>query len=396
MSKGFIREKKNKDGTVKKGVFEIIYDAPRQPGQKRNQKSVTVHGGINDARKKLREILRQIDDNLFVDTGKMTLRQFLKKWFKDYCEVNLAQTTRDSYRTIIEKHLIPILGDHQLVRLQPLHLQEYYSYALAKGRANGKGSLSPKTVHSHHRVLHRALETAIKWQLVSRNIADAVEPPKLEQFEAEIYGEEEIGKLLKVSRGTALYVPVLLALATGLRRGELLGLRWKDVDIKNNVIAINQSLLSTSEGLQFKAPKTKKSRRTITVPETVMIELEKHKKQQIKEKFALGDAYAKNDLVICREDGTPWHPGTFSHHYQNMLSKNKLMPIRFHDLRHTHASLLLQQGVHPKIVSERLGHSQIGITLDIYSHILPGIREQVAQDLDERLFKKACPTKNPT
>jgi len=381
--RGHIRPGKSKNS------WEIIYDAPREQGQERKQKSVTFKGKHSDAEKKLREILRQIDQGAYVDNEKITVKHFLSKWLKEYCKPTLTQTTYDSYAIVAGKHLTPALGKHILNKLKPLHLQSYYTKALESGRLDGKGGLSAKTVHSHHRIIHKALETAVKWQLIGRNIADAVDPPRLEQYEANVYGEEEVGKLLKAAEGTRLYVPILLTIGTGLRRGEVLGLRWKDVNHENKTIAVNQSLLSTTEGLQFKSPKNKKSRRLITVPASVFDELIKHKKvAQNKDRLACGKAYIDNDLVFCREDGSAWHPGTFSHNYQDLLTANNFPSIRFHDLRHTHASLLLRQGVHPKIVSERLGHSQIGITLDIYSHILPGIKEQVAQDLDEALFKK--------
>lgn len=370
------------------GVFEVYFYAPTPAGGKKLT-SVTVKGTITDARKMRRNKLVQVEQGGYIDSGKMTLKIFLEKWMKDYCEVNLARSTVDSYKIIVEKHLIPGLGHHVLSKLTPLHVQEYYSKALKGGRVSNGGPLSPKTVHSHHRILHRALKTAVKWQLVIRNVCDSVEPPKLEQYEGSVYDEKGSANLLKVAEGTRLYVPVLLALATGMRRGELLGARWQDLDLDAMTITTNQTLLATSGGLQFKTPKTKKSRRTITLPATVVDELKKHKVRQEAERLSRGDAWDKsNDLIIRREDGSPWHPGTFSHNYKDLLDDNGLPSIRFHDLRHTHASLLLRQGVHPKIVSERLGHSQIGITLDIYSHVLPGIQEEVAAKLDDKLFKK--------
>ncbi|MBO8136757.1 MAG: tyrosine-type recombinase/integrase [Desulfotomaculum sp.] len=381
MAKGHIRKRG-------KNSWQIIYDAPRGLDGKRKQKSMTIHGTKKDAERKLREILTQIDQNTYVDSGKLTVEEFLLRWLRDYAKVNLAQSTVDGYEIIIKKHLIPALGKYQLDKLQPLHIQEYYARALANGRADGKGGLSPRTVLHHHRLLHRAFETALKWQLVSRNVCDAVEPPKVDQYESNVYDEEHIGKLIDLLYGTRLYIPVIITLATGLRRAEILALRWKDFNAQKKTITINQTLLKTSAGLQFKPPKTKKSRRTITLPEPIVEELKKHKKDQKKIKLRLGEAYEDNDLICCQEDGTPWHPGTFSSAFHDILEKHNLPHIRFHDLRHTHASILLKQGVHPKIVSERLGHSQIGITLDTYSHIMPGLQEEVANKLGQQLFNR--------
>ncbi|MCL5780882.1 MAG: site-specific integrase [Firmicutes bacterium] len=381
---GFIR-KRGKD------TWQIVYDAPKEfPGQARNRKYLTFHGPEREAKKKLREILRQIDTNTYVDSKKMTLEDYLRRWLRDYCETaNLTQTTIDGYTVIIEKHLIPALGDHRLDKLQPLHIQEYYTQKLKSGRADGKGGLSPRTVLHHHRLLHKAFETAIKWQLLHRNICDAVEPPKAEQYEGDIYDEKQIDNILPYFVGTRLYIPILLALATGTRRGEVLAFRWKDLNKKAKTITVNQNLVVTREdGPQFKLPKTKKSRRQITLPDTIFEVLKKHKIKQEEEKLRIGEAYEDNDLICCLEDGSPWHPGTFSNYFHDILEANGLPKIRFHDLRHTHASLLLKQGVHPKIVSERLGHSRIGITLDLYSHVMPGMQEQVANQLDQQIFRK--------
>ncbi|MBE3586525.1 MAG: tyrosine-type recombinase/integrase [Thermoanaerobacter sp.] len=394
MARGHIRQRGENS-------WEIIYDAPRQPGQKRNQKSLTVRGTKKDAERKLREILHQIDTNTYVDPGKITFGQFLNRWLNDYCKINLTQTTYDGYKLNIEKHIIPALGDIRLSKLQPLHLQGFYRQALESGRLDGKGGLSPKTVHQLHRIIHRALEVTVKWQLLGRNVADAVEPPKCKDYEARVYDEKDVERLLSAAEGTRMYAPILLTLATGLRRGELLGLRWEDVDFKKHTITVNQTLYKTSAGLEIKTPKTKKSRRTITLPASVVDELKRHKANQAKEKLQAGEFYTDHGLVFCREDGSPWNPRSFSRDYRDLLKKHNLPLIRFHDLRHTHASILLRQGVHPKVVSERLGHSQIGITLDIYSHILPGIQEEVAKQLDENIFTrfaqaKKLPTKLPT
>ena len=382
MAKGHVRQ-------LKSGSWELVYDLPREPGQKRRQKSMTVKASSKkEADAKLREILRQIDTNTYVDAGKMTFGQFMQKWLENYCKINLTLNTYDGYKLYLEKHIIPALGDIQLSKLCPLHLQTYYAKALKGGRLDGKGGLAPKTVHQHHRIIHRALEIAVKWQLVGRNVADAVEPPRCEQYEARVYTEEEAWLLLHSAEDNRLYMPILLTMATGLRRGELLGLRWNDIDLGKGTITVSQALYKTSAGIEMTPPKTKKSRRTITTPASVVSELKKHNENQTKKREDAGEFWEENGLVFCREDGTPWNPRSFSRDYRDLLKKYGLPLIRFHDLRHTHASFLLRQGVHPKIVSERLGHSQIAVTMDIYSHILPGIQEEVAKGLDERIFTK--------
>lgn len=379
-----------KGSITKRGdSWRIAYDLPREPGEPRKQKFVTFKGSYKDAEAKLREILSQIDTNTYVDSGKMTLGEFLQRWHKDYCETNLRKTTVDGYRVIIETHLIPALGHIKLAKLRPMHIQEYYSKAMKSGRADGKGKeLSPTTVLHHHRMLRRALQTAIKWQLLARNICDAVEPPRAKRYKASVYDETAVARLLEVSEGTRLYMPILLTLATGLRRGEVLALHWDDYSPELKSLTVDEALLNVSGGPEFGDTKTNESRRRVTLPETIIQALKAHRERQDAEKKDAEEFWQENNLICCLEDGTRWHPGTFSDNFSRLLKKHELPHIRFHDLRHTHASLLLCQGVHPKVVSERLGHSRIGITMDLYSHVLPGIQDEVAKQLDEMLFKK--------
>jgi integrase len=188
--------------------------------------------------------------------------------------------------------------------------------------------------------------------------------------------------LLKSLKASRLYLPVALAVSTGMRRGELLALRWAEVDLDKAQISVNRSLEQTKAGLTFKTPKTERSRRRIALPKVIVKLLRAHKASQAAEKLRLGPIYQDRGFVCARPDGTPWPPDTFSTLFAAHIRRHKLPPVRFHDLRHTHATQLLKQGVHPKIVSERLGHSNISITLDTYSHVLPGMQEQAVAAID--------------
>jgi integrase len=380
MGRGHVRERRP-------GVFELVYDLPRLPGEGRNQKTTTVCAkNKTEAEKALRKIQTSIDENTYVDADKVTVEQYLARWLEDYATANLEQSTVDGYTIIVKMHLVPVLGKLLLSKLTPMDVQSYYSKALRKGRPGGRGGLSPRTVLSHHKLLHKALKMAVKWQILTRNVCDAVEPPRAKAFEAAVCDEVQAGSVLGVFVGTDLYIPVLFTLATGLRRGEVLALRWKDLDKEAMTITINQALIATTTGPIFKKPKTKKSRRVIALPGNIMGELERHDKKQIAQRLLLGKAYLNNGLICALADGTPWHPNTFSDAFGKTLVRSGLKKIRFHDLRHTHASLLLKQGVHPKVVSERLGHSNIGITMDLYSHIMPGLQEEAARKLGDLLF----------
>lgn len=297
---------------------------------------------------------------------------------------SLAGKTHERYAEIVNRHLVPAFGRTVLPNLQPIHIQAYYSQALESGRLDRKGGLSAQTVLHHHRVLHGALHQAVKWRLLARNPADAVEPPKPEQKEMRALDEDRSAWLLAVAQGNRLYIPILLAITAGMRRGEILALRWIDVDLINNVIHVPRSLEQTNLGVRFKEPKKRKSRRPISIPLLLAEALQLHRQQQNEFKKALGAAYKDNDLVCCYDDGRIWVPESFTSLYFK-FTRRVGVKVRFHDLRHSHASQLLRAGVSAKVVSERLGHSAIGITLDTYSHILPGMQEEAAARMNSAL-----------
>jgi integrase len=309
----------------------------------------------------------------------------LEKWLERYAKPNVAPKTFERYAEIVNAHLTPALGDIVLGKLQPLHIQEYYSQALESGRRNGQGGLAAQTVLHHHRVLREALRQAMRWQMISRNAADAAQPPHPVRPEFRVLDERQTATLLAATRNTTLYIPVLLAVTTGMRRGELLALRWCNIDLSAGTASVQGSLEETKEGLRFKRPKTQKGSRVVVLPSMTIEALRRHKARQAKEKLLLGAAYHDDDLVCAAADGNPIRPSAVSESFARLVRKPGAVRVRFHDLRHTHATHLLRQGVHPKIVSERLGHSTIAITLDVYSHVLPGMQKEAAQLIDASL-----------
>jgi integrase len=229
----------------------------------------------------------------------------------------------------------------------------------------------------HHRVLHEALHQAIKWQILGRNVADAVEPPRPERKEMCALDEAETAKLLEAAQGSRMYTPILVAVTTGLRRGELLGLRWQDVELDTEILAVRQSIEQTRSGLRFKTPKTQKGQRAVALPSITVETLRRHRTEQNKERLLLGPRYADQGLVFSMPDGTPWEPDAFTDAYRVIARQSGLPQVRFHDLRHTHATQLLRQGIHPKVVSERLGHATVAITLDIFRTCCPVCRRML-------------------
>jgi len=228
---------------------------------------------------------------------------------------------------------------------------------------------------------------AVQMRLLLVNPVSAVTPPRPRHREMKVLDEAGIARLLAAVEETPIRIPVLLALACGMRRGEVLGLRWSDIDFAAGSLAVRQTLQEAEGARIFKEPKTPKSRRVIALPAIALDALRHHKAQQAETKLLLGGRYADHDLICTQADGSPWWSSGFDRAFRRARKQALINDVRFHDLRHTHATMLLREGVHPKVVSERLGHASIGITLDIYSHVLPSMQEEAAERIDEGLRK---------
>ncbi|MHB8859795.1 MAG: tyrosine-type recombinase/integrase [Thermoleophilia bacterium] len=343
---------------------------------------------ISNRFKKIPDLpLRQViegSSHKSADRGGYTVGQYLGKWLVSI-KRNIGQRTFETYREIVEKHLIPSLGSILLVDLDPLDIDEYYTYALEAGRLDGKGGLSARSVNHHHRLLHGALEQALRWGLINRNPADAVRAPKPVGKEMSVLSNEQLAQLLKAAKGSRAYMAILLAATTGARRGEVLALRWADLDLQSGKAVIRRSLQLTETGISFKEPKTRQSSRVVTLPMFTIGSLKEHRKRQAEDMLLLGAQYKDFGLVCAQKDGTPINPASLSKHFLAIVRKTGIPHVRFHDLRHTHASILLSQGINPKVVSERLGHSSVSVTLETYSHVLPGMQEEVAKKIDAAL-----------
>ena len=378
MAKGHIRARGP-------GAWELKYDIGVDPVTgRRITRFRTVHGAKRDAQRELRAILTGVDGGTYTDPSKMTLAAWLQQWL-DEAQHKVARKTLQRYREIVELHLVPALGAFPLAKLQPAHIQAYYAAALASGRRDGSGGLSPQTVVHHDRVLNVAMKRARALRLIPTNPVEDVSRPAVNRHEIEVLEPAESAALLAAARTTRMFPIVFLALATGLRRGEVLGLRWSDVDLERRSLTVAQSLEQTKEGLRFKTPKTKRSRRTIALSPSLVEELQAHRARQAVDRLALGMGRDPAGLVFTRIDGDPIQPDSVTKMFARIVARAKIRPLSFHGLRHTHATDLLRAGVHPKITSERLGHSSIAITMDTYSHAIPGLQEDAAQRIDAAL-----------
>ena len=362
-----------------KNSWSVILDLGRDPVTgKRRQLWRSVKGPKRDAQVVLTQLLHQRDTGVDAPPGKTTVGEFLQLWLQTYAAPNTAPKTYERYEQLMRVHVVPLLGNIPLSKLRPLHIQGVYQRVREMGR-------SARTALHCHRVLKQALGHALKWQLLARNPAEAVDPPRPERHEMPSFTSDEVRRLLSAADQTPHGPLVYVAVMTGLRMGELLGLRWRDVDLDAGRISVRQTCQwLPKRGFIFRQPKTYRSARPVSVADRVVERLRQQRMRQAEERLAAGSAYDNNDLVFANAVGKPIHPNRLREAWARIGVQAGLR-LRFHDLRHIHASLLLQQGVHPKVVSERLGHSTVAVTLDIYSHVVPSLQVEAASQLEELL-----------
>ena len=372
-----------------KDTYSIKVSMGKDPASgKYKSQWFTVRGSKKDSEKRLSEILHQLDTGNYMKPGKTTVADYLTTWLADYVKPNLSPRTTEGYGQIMQRYLIPAFGSIPLTQLRPEHLQKYYSAKLTTGRCHGPGGLSAQTVRHHHTALHKALQTAVEWGLLSKNPADAVKPPRIKRPEMQIWNEEEVNRFLEAAKDTPYYAPFYTALFTGMRRSELLALRWQDIDFIYGQIYVTRSLHQLKDrSYVFTQPKSERSRRTVALPPSAFLVLNEHRKEKEAEALLLGKTLSDSELVFCNLS-QPIRPDTLTRAWPILAAKAGVRVIRLHDARHTHASLMLKQGIHPKVVQERLGHSTISITLDTYSHVAPGMQEAAAKRFDEVFSSK--------
>ena len=376
-----------------KGSWSIVLDLGRDPSTgKRKQQWVTVRGTKKEAEKKLSELQHQLNTGEFVKSSKLTVREFLTQWFQDYVKTNARAATAEGYKIIVERHLIPSLGGIALAQLQPSHIQGYYAKALGEGRCDGKGGLAARTVVHHHRVLREALSHAVKWGLVGRNVADAVDPPRAVNKEMKALDSAGVLRLLDAARGTIYFPLINLATFTGMRRSELLGLRWLDLNLSRGTVSIVQVLHCLPGGrIVFEQPKTARSKRLVKLSHETTLALRAYRDTVEADLKQVGDSISGDRLLFSHINGAPLLPNTVTHAFAKIARRAGLEGFTFHSLRHTHASIMLQQGVSSKTVAERLGHSTVVITLDTYSHLTPGVKEDAVDRFEEALRQAESP-----
>ena len=354
------------------GVVHLGYE-----GGHRRRKA--IYGKTRqDVARKLATALKAKQDGLPLPGDRETCESFLGQWLESV-RPSLRPRTWTRYESLIRIHALPSIGRVPLAKLAPAHLQKLYASRLDAGQ-------SPASVRQLHAVLHRALRQAFRWSLVARNVGDMVTAPRVERHQIKTLEQEQARALLEVASGDRFEALYVLALSTGMRLGELMAVRWADVDLELGSLYVRGTLIRTSGNVHIAEPKTARSRRRIELTALAVDAIRRHRVGQNEERLRLGDAWANKDLAFCNEVGdflSETHLRRKS--FAPLLRRAGLPHMRFHDLRHTAATLLLARGVHPKIVSEMLGHSSIAITLDLYSHVTPTMQRETAAVMDSVL-----------
>lgn len=367
-------------------TWGYVLDIGRDESGRRQQRTKGGFRTRKECEAALTETLQRKATGDLVNPSRETLAMFLTRWLDS--AAGIRASTREGYRLLIKSYINPRIGGTPLQRLKPSQLNTLYTDLLEHGRCNGKGGLSARTVRYCHATLHRALGEALRWGDVTRNVADAASPPKQRRNGSlRTWSADELGQFLRHIEGDFYAAPLLLLATTGARRGEALGARWCDLDFKAGRLSVNQTLISVKGQILYSTPKTDRGARSISLDANTLAVLKAHRQRVLEDRMILGlGAPDAESLVFTAPDGGPVNPESFSDHFQRLAKTAGLPTIRLHDLRHGWATMALQAGLNPRVVSDRLGHSTVAFTLDVYSSVTPGLQEDAAQRVAALVF----------
>ncbi len=381
MVTGNVQKRKRKNGYA----WEITLEMPPDPvTKKRNRTTKTVKGTKKEAEQVLRKLIAEAEKGYHVTNNKITILEWVQTWLDVYIEPNVSPTTLSRYQGMIKRYINPLLGSMQVQQLTTLAVQSWVN-GLKVSPASGKEMSAATIKHTYH-VLKGAMDKAVLAGIIPRSPCQGVMLPKGEKKAPVIYDEQQIQQLVKAAKGSEMELPIDMELCLGLRRGELLGLQWGDVDWKKGQIHIIRTRVVVNGKSVVKDPKTATSKRMIDVPTRLMEKLKKHQRTCQMNRLRMGEDYTATDFIIVHPDGKPIYPEYLSQMLTKLQKKYDLPQCRFHDLRHLCASIMLMQGVNVKVAQERLGHKDISTTLNIYSHVLPSSAREAAEKIGEMIY----------
>jgi len=367
------------------GTWSYVLYLGRDPDGKKKYKWVGGHRTKREAEDALVSALERLRTGMWTDPGRTTVGEFLEQWLAA-TETRVRPNTARSYRQMVRDWVVPRAGSVLLANLNAAHLRTVAGELLAEGRGDGKGGLAPSSVLKCHRMLKHAFKDAVRWGLLPRNPMDLVDPPRVAQSESTVWSAPEARRFLDGIADDRLFAMWVLFLTTGMRRGEMAGLMWSDLDTERGVLVVQRAVVSAGRGTEVAEPKTRRSRRSLPLDEMTLAALKVHRRAQLAERLRAGEAWCDSGRMFTGIDGAPLHPDTISAAFAKIVRKADVPKIRLHDLRHTSATVAMEAGVHPKIVSERLGHSTIQITLDLYSHATPTLQADAADRIGAAMF----------
>lgn len=329
----------------------------------------------------LADVIAKANAGEYYEYTDMSVADYLNLWIEQHGRLNMKPSTFANRKNLIHARIIPILGKYKIEDLKPIHFAKLYNDMYANGYSSGY-------IHTTHSVLRSAFKQAVKWQIASRYVMENVDAPRLEsKKKLETWTLQEASQFLRYTSALEndyRHIIYVLAIFTGMRKGEILGLRWSDIDFEKKTLQVVQTVYKPlNQPPTIQAPKTAGSVRAIAIADNVVDELREHKKKQNQLRLRFGGAYNNHDLICPRTDGKPMDPRGVNDHFEEMINKTGMKKIRFHDLRHSHATIMLQLGEHPKVVSERLGHRDVNITMNTYSHVLPNMQQDAANRMSE-------------
>ena len=379
MATGNIRERRRANGEMS---YEITVEGERDAftGQ-RNRVYKTVRGSKKEANAIMRQMMADMDRGIAIRKCPKKISEWMDEWLELYIP-NVEETTRVGYKTKVRNYIKPYLGDIYVQSLRTPHVQRMVNDMIARG-------LSPKNIRDTYNNINAAMKKALVLRMIPYNPCEGVVLPKLKRYKAKVYNINMIHQVLNVAEGTDMYLPILLCTTAGLRRGELLALRWEDIDFQNNILKVRHNLVRGEKDYIIKEPKSESGIRDIHIGSEVVSYLKKERAKYVTDMMNYGIGFRNYGFVIRQYDGSPLKPDSMSRKWRRFLETNNLPPIRFHDLRHSHATALIQAGVSPKVVQERLGHSDVQITLNTYTHVLPEMDIEAAETLDRIILQKA-------